>query len=171
MGEINAKILVNVKYCRRYNMNLKKIAIAGLIVGSLDITAAFVDAWFTSHVSPGKVLTGIAAATLGSENAGTGIYPIALGLLIHFFIAYSYTFFFYLVYPSLKNLFNNTWLIGIVYGVFIWASMRFLVLPTLSKIQFSPFVWSKAIKPMLILVFAIGIPLSLMAKKENKERN
>ena len=101
---------------------------------------------------------------MGKENTGTGVLPVISGLLVHFFIAYSYSSFFYLVYPLLKKQFKNPFLMGILYAVFIWASMRFLLLPALNKIQFSPFLWSRAIKPMQILVFAIGISLSLMVK-------
>jgi magnesium-transporting ATPase (P-type) len=111
------------------------------------------------------VLNGIAGGAIGSENANGSFLMIVFGLLIHFFIVYSYTFFLYMGYPILRKVIGNTILIGILYGLFIWATMRFIVLPTLSQVQFAPFKITKAFKPMLILIGAIGIPLSLMMNR------
>jgi len=141
---------------------IKKVLVAGLIVGTLDIIAAFIDASLSFHSTPGKVLNGIAGGAIGSENADGSFLMIVFGLLIHFFIVYSYTFSFYFIYPSIKKVIGNNIGIGILYGLFIWATMRFIVLPTLSQVQFAPFKITKAFKPMLILIGAIGIPLSVM---------
>jgi hypothetical protein len=46
--------------------------------------------------------------------------------------------------------------------------MRFIVLPVLSQVEFAPFRIVKALKPMLILIGAIGIPLSLMINRITK---
>jgi hypothetical protein len=154
---------------------IQKIVIAGLVAGTLDIIAAFIDAWLSFNVTPGKVLNGIAAGAIGKENADGSFFMMAFGLLIHFFIVYSYTFFLYLIYPFLKSVFKFNIIIGILYGLFIWVTMRFIVLPVLSQVEFAPFRIVKAFKPMLILIGAIGIPLSLMisiiAKPNQPERN
>jgi hypothetical protein len=146
---------------------IKKIWIAGLIVGSLDILAAFVDAWISFKLTPGRILTLIAGGAIGYGNAKGGFPLILLGLLIHFFIAYCYTFFFYFICSYLRSLFKNSLVIGILYGLFIWATMRFVILPVFSQVRFEPFDILKAIKPMLILIGAIGIPLSFMMKRIN----
>ena len=142
---------------------LKKLLLAGLLVGTLDITAACVDSWLSHHIAPARVLNGIAGGVIGKENANGETADIVLGLLVHYFIAYSFTFLFWFVYPPLKKLLRYNLLIGFLYGIFIWAAMRFLVLPNLSKLNLPPFDIRKAIKPALILAGAIGIPLSLLA--------
>ena len=144
---------------------IKKVSIAGFVVGSLDIIAAFIDAWFSSRLTPGEILNLIAGAAIGYENAKGGFLMLLLGLLIHFFIAYSFTFLFYLIYPGLKSFFKNNIVIGILYGLFIWAFMRFIILPVFSQIHFHSFKITAAIKPMLILIGAIGIPLSFMMNR------
>ena len=144
---------------------IKKVVIAGLIVSVLDIVAAFTDAWLSFNVTPGIVLNGIAAGAIGNENANGSFLTMAFGLLIHFFIVYSYTFFLYLIYPFLKSVFKHNIIIGVLYGLFIWVTMRFIVLPVLSQVEFAPFRIVKAFKPMLILIGAIGIPLSLMMNR------
>jgi uncharacterized membrane protein YagU involved in acid resistance len=144
---------------------VKKIVIAGLIAGTLDITAAFIDSWISFKINPGKVLHGIAAGAIGKDNATDSFFIMALGLLVHFFIVYSYTFFLYLIYPFLKSVFNHNIIVGVLYGLFIWLTMRFIVLPVLSQVEFAPFRIVKAFKPMLILIGAIGIPLSVMMSR------
>jgi len=144
---------------------IKKILLAGLIAGTIDIIAAFIDAWFSFHATPQKVLNGIAGGAIGEENAAGSFLMMIFGLLIHFFIVYSYTFFFYFIYPGLKKIIRSNIVLGILYGLFIWATMRFIILPTLSQVQFAPFKITKAFKPMLILIGAIGIPLSLMMSR------
>ncbi len=144
---------------------IKKVSVAGFIVGSLDIIAAFIDAWFSFRLTPGEILNSIAGAAIGHENAKGGFQMLLLGLLIHFFIAYSFTFLFYLCYPGLRSFFKNNIVIGVLYGLFIWAFMRFIILPAFSQIHFHTFKITEAIKPMLILTGAIGIPLSFMMNR------
>jgi magnesium-transporting ATPase (P-type) len=144
---------------------IKKVLFAGLVVGILDIIAAFIDAWFSFHSKPDEVLNGIAGGAIGKENADGSFFMIVFGLLIHFFIVYSYTFFFYMLYPVIKKAIRSNIVTGILYGLFIWATMRFIILPNLSQVQFAPFKITKAFKPMLILIGAIGIPLSLMMNR------
>ena len=148
---------------------LKKILLAGLIAGSLDITAACLDAWLTFGTPPAAVLRGIAGGAIGKEQVTDEFQYLLLGLAIHFFIAYSYTFLFWFVYPGLKRLLKYDLFTGLVYGFFTWVSMRFIVLPVLSQVKFPPFNPVRALKAALILVAAIGIPLSLMFHKFTNE--
>src|SRR5579862_2999969 len=147
------------------NPSLKKVLFAGLLAGSLDILAAFIDAGVTSHVGPGQVLKFIAQSAFGPGLEIPAYAKMLIGLAIHFFIAMSYSFFFFLIYPLLKQAIRSNIVIGILYGFFVWATMRFLVLPNLSKIQFGPFTWREAVKPALILMAAIGIPLTYLMNK------
>jgi len=144
----------------------KKLLFAWLLAGSLDILAAFADVWFTYHADPDKVLIAITRGAFGKEFDAGHFPMMLLGLGIHFVIAGSYTLFFYFVYRFLKNTFHYELLIGFLYGIFTWGTMRFLVLPLLSQVQLDPFQWTAAIKPALILVGTIGIPLSFFMKRQ-----
>lgn len=143
----------------------------GLLVGLLDISAACIDAYITYGSSPAKVLTGITGAALGDSSQLPYWLSVMAGMGIHLLIAMSFTFLFFICYPYLKKLIPNSLLLGILYGIFIWTSMRFVILPTLSHIKFTAFDIRKAVKPALILICAIGIPLSLGAKKIFKQEN
>ncbi|MBS1512605.1 MAG: hypothetical protein JST86_17295 [Bacteroidetes bacterium] len=140
-----------------------KIIIAGLIVGTLDITGACIDAWFSAAtpVPPQNILYFIAKGLIGDNAAAGGFFIGLLGLCIHYCIAVSFTLFFYIIYRYMKQVLVYPLLMGFCYGIFIWATMRYLVLP-FTHIKVAPFDFKKAAKAALILVAAIGVPLSFL---------
>ncbi|HWJ26310.1 MAG TPA: hypothetical protein VNS32_07185 [Flavisolibacter sp.] len=140
-----------------------KILKAGLIVGTLDISSAFIYYFIKTGKNPLIILQFIASALLGKEQAysgGTGMY--ILGLLLHYFIAFSFTIFFFLIFPKIKAMHKNLVLTGIMYGLFVWSVMNLIVVP-LSQIGRRPFEPVSAIINMIILIICIGLPLSFMA--------
>jgi len=75
----------------------------GLIVGALDITAAFVNSGLRG-VGPLRVLRSIASGLLGAEASKGGLATAALGALLHFFIATVATAVYYAASRKLKLL-------------------------------------------------------------------
>src|SRR5258708_23007245 len=66
----------------------RAIAGAGLVAGTLDITAATTYWYLMRHMAPARLLRGIAAGLLG-PSARDGGNPMALlGLALHFTIAF-----------------------------------------------------------------------------------
>ena len=146
----------------------KKILAAGLLVGSLDILSAIIDTWVSYKWTPDKVLKVIAGAAFDKTGFSESFLVVA-GLVFHYLIAMGFTFLFYFVYPTLKKLFRYNLVIAFLYGIFMQAFMRFLLLP-LTRLQLKPFDISKQIKPTLILIVAIGIPLTLLMQRIYKKR-
>ena len=72
--------------------------------------------------------------------------------------------FFFLLYPKVKLLPGNSFITAIFYGIFVWAVMNLLVLP-LTKLDPITFDIKKASVAALILIFCIGLPITLRAKK------
>lgn len=148
-------------------MNKTRSAIlkAGLIAGSLDILLAFANAWWSSGVSPLRVLQFIASGLLG-QKAFQPSYGIALlGLALHFFIAFFWTVLFFIIYHHYKRMVRSPFLQGVFYGLFVWSIMNLLVLP-LTNVPRSDFQWLGAIKGIVILIIAIGLPLAYFARKK-----
>ena len=135
---------------------------AGLLVGSLDIIAAIVNFYVKTGKDPQIVLKYIASALVGKEAFAGGITMSALGLLLHFLIAFIWTMFFFWIYPKLSFLSFNRILTGILYGIFIWFIMSHVVVP-MSKASVGPFNLKQAAIATLILIGAIGLPLSFIA--------
>ena len=88
----------------------------------------------------------------------------AWGLLFHFIIACLFAAFFYFLYARIKFLSKNIIISGILYGIIVWLVMNLAVVP-LSYTPPLPFVLSKAIIAILILIFFVGIPIALVVHK------
>ena len=141
----------------------KTILLSGLLVGSLDIIAALVQFYSKTGKDPLIVLKYIASAVFGKSAFSENSMAV-WGLLLHFLIAFIWTIFFFLIYPKLKLLSWNRIVTGIIYGIFIWIIMTQVVVP-ISKATAGAFNIKNAIIAVLILIAAIGIPLSFIAHR------
>ncbi len=142
------------------------ILIGGLVAGTLDIAAACISSWLQNEVSPPRVFRYIASGVLGPSalTAGTGI--AALGLFLHYVIATGWTVLFYLASRQLKVLVNYAIPSGLLYGIFVYVLMNFVVVP-LSLVpsrRVPPTLSSRALQAA-ILMFCIGLPISIIVKK------
>lgn len=148
----------------------KTALLTGLFVGVTDIIAAHISVWIQSGNFPTKVLQYIAGGALGLETAMKGgIGTALLGLLFHFFIAISWTMLFFVVFPKLRFLHFNKYVVGFLYGVFVGVCMTFLILP-LSALPASPFVFSRAIVGWSILGTVLGIPIAVSANSVSSQQ-
>lgn len=140
---------------------------AGIIVGTLDILAAFIQFYSKTQKSPIVVLNFIASGIFGKEAFTGGNKMAAFGLFFHYLIAFAFTLLFFALYPKLKKLIRNKYVLGLIYGLFIWLVMQFLIVP-LSRVPVTKFSIQGAIISISILIVCIGIPLSWLAKKHFK---
>src|SRR5258708_39534337 len=102
----------------------------------------------------------IAGGALGLENSLKGGNGIALlGLFFHYFIAFAYTLFFFLLFPRLKFLSYNKYLVGMLYAVFVNLTMGQIVL-RLSRLPVGPLVIANTISEWLVLGIVFGIPIA-----------
>ncbi len=146
------------------NLMTKATVVSGMIIGIADGLAAITSAYLLSGVTPDRVFQYIASAAVGSEAFSGGMSMVVLGVLFHFFIALSFTAFFYALASRRKSLLDKVFLTGVVYGVFIWLIMNFAVIP-LSKIPASKFNPSQVFVGLLIHIFVIGVPMVWLAKQ------
>lgn len=141
---------------------------AGLIAGTLDIIAACLQAYLKTKTVPSKVLTYIASGAVDPKTLSPALPPL-IGLLVHFFIAISFTFFFFFLAKQIRSLVKYPIPVGILYGVFVWCAMRFIILPNVSRLKLRPIEGSEAIKnagiAAGIIVVCVGIPVALLAKR------
>jgi hypothetical protein len=101
----------------------------GLIAGSLDITAAFVSTAVQTARSPQFVLQSVASGVLGADSYNRGFSSAALGLAIHFLIAYTWCTVYFIASRKLTFLINRAVICGLSYGVVVWLFMNGVVLP------------------------------------------
>jgi hypothetical protein len=141
----------------------KVIAGATLLVGTLDISDAFIF-YGLRGVTPTRILQGIASGVFGRAAFTMGHRSALLGLFFHFFIAFSATTVFLLASRKLP-LARHPFLYGAFFGVALYCVMNYVVLP-LSKIGLRP---TPPLVPLIngvaALVFCIGIPLAFIARR------
>jgi uncharacterized membrane protein YagU involved in acid resistance len=148
----------------------KAIFWGGLIAGALDLTGACVVSWLRAGVTPVRVMQSVASGLIGSAAYSGGAKTAALGVVLHFFIATTWTVIFYLVSRKLRFLIEQPVIWGLVYGVFVWTFMNFVVLP-LSKLppaRTAPTLPGRLIG-LLIIMFCIGLPIAIIVRRFSKQ--
>ncbi|RYZ95690.1 MAG: hypothetical protein EOP47_25330 [Sphingobacteriaceae bacterium] len=145
--------------------SIRVILNAGLIVGTLDIVAAFTQYMISTGKNPIIVLKFIASGLIGNTAFISGTAVSLLGMLIHYFIAFTFTLLFYMLFSRTEMTTGRKVLTGVFYGVFTWFFMRFAVLP-FAKTPKMPFELNTMLLANLILIICIGLPLAfLMIRK------
>ena len=142
---------------------VKIIVTSWLIVGTFDILFAIAQTLINGG-KPIKMLQFIASGVFGRQAFSGGVAFAVYGLALHYFIAFIWTFLFFKVYPKLNLVAKNKILTGVVYGIIIWIVMSMIVLP-LSNTPRLNFNLGKSIISALILIAAIGLPLSIIANR------
>ena len=148
------------------NQLFRAILFAGLIAGTLDITAAVL----VSGVSLRTVLHYIASGAFGRETAFSGGLLMAIvGLLFHYIIACSWTTLYFLIYPKMPVLSRSRIISGLAYGMVVWVVMNLVVVP-LSAIPPRPFNPTQALIGCVVLMLAIGTPVAFLAHRYYSKR-
>lgn len=102
---------------------------AGLACGTLDIGAAFIDAGLSFGMMPERLLQNVASALLGPASYDYGVGSAALGLAMHFCVAFTWTMIFYLLSRRFPVLLRRAALAGPLYGAVIFLVMYRGVIP------------------------------------------
>jgi hypothetical protein len=141
---------------------LRTIVTAGLVVGVLDISSAFVI-WWQRGVALQHGLQGIAGGLLGAKSYEGGIATVGLGLALHFFIAFVVVSIFYLVSRRITFLTKQAVVSGVLYGIGVYIVMYWFVLPK----AFSTFRHrlSNELLAVAIHIFLIGVPTALIVRR------
>src|SRR5271154_5642776 len=141
----------------------KAIALACLIAGTLDIADALIF-YALRGVSPVRLLQNIASGILGRAAFAQGTRSAVLGLLLHFFIATTVASI-YIFASRRLPLSRHPFLWGSLYGIVVYIVMNYVALP-LSKIGLRP---TPPLVPLIngvaALIFCIGIPTALLARR------
>jgi uncharacterized membrane protein YagU involved in acid resistance len=116
-------------------------AVGGGIGGLLDIVYAMV-LWGViladkTHLAPVNVLQSVASGLMGNAAFQGGMGTAALGLALHFLIAFCMALAYVLASRKLPMLTARPLLMGVLYGFVLFAIMNFVVVP-LSAIGWRP---------------------------------
>lgn len=142
--------------------NSRKIVLATLVAGTLDILSACVYRLIAGR-SPIDMLKGLASAILGDGAVTGGIGVALIGLLLHFAIMTVMVAFFVIAAARMPIL-RSRWLVaGIVYGIGLWAVMSLIVLPL--RFGWHPFTPLGLAEQFFSHIVLVGIPIAWFAKR------
>jgi len=138
------------------------IILTWLLAGTFDgLAAIFWTAYYTHTISL-DVFRFVASGIFGnSAFTGSGIM-LVWGILAHYTIALCFTITWFLLYPFFNKILRYKIIIAIIYGVITWAIMERVVVP-LSNVPKQPFSITNALTGCIILMFTIGLTVTLMA--------
>lgn len=143
---------------------IKTILMTGLIAGILDGSAASINAIIRGR-TPERVFRFIASGIVGKDSNNPGWLMPILGVLLHFFIAFSFTIFFFLIFPKIKMLHKNFVIVGLLYGIFVWLIMNLIVVPLSITGQIRFTNPTQTIIGVLFLMFFIGLPIAYFTQR------
>ena len=141
---------------------LRAILTAGLVVGVLDVSSAFVI-WWQRGVALQRGLQGIAAGLLGTRSFEGGMATAGLGLVLHFFVAFVVVSVFYLANRRMPFLTKQPVVWGVLYGIGVYLVMYWIVLPS----AFSTFRHrlSNELLALAIHICLIGLPTAFIVRR------
>ncbi len=144
-------------------MLMKRILLATLVVGALDITEVIVF-YGLKGVAPTRVLQGVAAGLIGRGAAVEGGVPTALlGLGLHYFIAFVVVCVYFFASHKIAALRESPVVMGAVYGLLVYLVMNFAVVP-LSASGPQRFTSTGVLNQLFAHVVCVGIPTALIAR-------
>jgi hypothetical protein len=148
----------------RRNAGLFAILVGGAVAGAIDITYAIVFSGFRG-VPAARILQSVASGLLGAASYRGGAPAAALGLFLHFMIAFIWATLFYLASRWSDLLIRYAVVSGILYGILIYAAMNFVVLPLSAFPGRFTFVPVVVIGGVLVHMFGVGLPIALATRR------
>ena len=137
------------------------VGVGGLIVGLLDLAYAIVV--YSPH-HPIIVPQTIASGLLGAKSYEDGMASAALGIVLHFVIAFGAATVYYLASRKLKFLVRRPVLFGMSYGAAVYLFMHLIVLP-LSAVPPRDTHLTYAAAEFVWHWFGVGLPIALSVRR------
>lgn len=135
----------------------------GLLCGVFDITQAFI-AWGLTGIKPVAILRHIASGLLGPTAYRGGAGTAALGLLLHFVIAFGAATVYYVASRSILFMTERAVISGLLYGECVFLFMNFVVVP-LSRAPKGHFTLATLITGPIGHTILVGLPIALAVRR------
>ena len=149
--------LLGIGELEKRNM-LLAIAVGGLVAGTLDLTQACI-------LFGARIPLVIAAGLLGRQALHGGIAIYLLGVLLHFFIAFSATAIYYAGSRRLVFLKEHPLVCGLFYGAAVEVVMGYIVLPLSALHERGPYELHDVLQGLLVHMVVVGLPISFSVRR------
>jgi len=147
---------------------VKTIALAGLTAGILDgLDAAII----LGMLGPGvkRVFQYIASGLLGPASFQGGWATACLGILLHFTVATGAAATYYLLSRRLSILVRKPVLCGPVFGLGVFAFMRYVVIPLSAVPKPRPLVGWGLVNQLIAHTVFVGLSIALIVARSERE--
>ena len=135
----------------------------GLLAGVFDITQAFIGFGLLG-ATPYRILQHIAGGIFGARSSQMGWTSAAIGLGLHFTIAFTAAIVFYLASRVMRVLVARPVWCGLLYGEMVFVFMYFVVLP-LSALGPARFNLATYITGPIGHPLLVGLPIALSVRR------
>jgi hypothetical protein len=136
----------------------------GLTAGTLDITAACVTTALRGRGGPVGVFQSVASGVLGADSFQGGVPAAALGLVLHFVIAFGAAAVYVAASRRLRFLVEHPVVCGLLYGAVVYAFMNSVVVP----LSAAPFKIPYNLLGLGIHLICVGLPIGLITARFSK---
>lgn len=158
--------------------SLLTIICAGAVCAILDISAACIDAYIASGLTPEHVLQGVAGGLLGRRTFQGGWMTAMLGLAMHFTMAVTVSTIFYALTRRLPlpQKLSAVIAVGLCYGVAVFVVNDFGTAPLLSWVRSlylqTPILFKPpmGLSQLVIHMFCVGLPIALVTRYYSNRR-
>jgi len=147
---------------------LPAILWGGLACGVLDITQACVAWGIQNGARPVRIFQSVAAGLLGRAAFDGGAKTAALGLTLHFFIAFSAAAVYYVASRKIRFLTARAVIAGLLYGEAVWLFMNFVVIPLSAIGQRGPMTMAAFWTGPIGHMFLVGLPIALIVRRYSR---
>lgn len=147
--------------------SLRGILWGGLLSGLGDLTFAFVY-YGLRGATPVRILHSVASGLLGAKSYDGGLATAALGLVLHFTVAFGAATVYYLASRKLPFLLQHAVACGLLYGIAVYAFMNAVVLP-LSALPNKPTYPLRVLIPSVLgHMLLVGLPIALSMRRAER---
>ncbi len=134
------------------------IAVGGGIAGTLDLLqACILFGWGIPLV--------IAAGLLGREAFHGGVGTYVLGVVLHFFIAFSAAAIYYAASRKLRFMTEHSLVCGLFFGAAVQEVMNLIVLPLSALHARGPYKLHDLILGLAVHMVVVGLPISFSVRR------
>ena len=150
---------------------LETIVLGGLAIGILDFLDASLFFGLYSGAPFQRIWQGVSAGLLGSEAArGGGWNTAALGILLHFVVAFCIATVYYISALYISFLVRRPVISGLIFGVAAHLVMKYVVIPLSAIGTAGAYTLPNFLNSVIGHAIFVGLPVALIAAWSAKRR-
>jgi uncharacterized membrane protein YagU involved in acid resistance len=135
----------------------------GILAGALDLIYACTYHGLVNGIPPVRILQSIGSGIFGRDSFQMGATSAAVGFAAHFFILIVAAALFYVVSRRFAFLRDRAYIAGMVFGVGIYCTMNYIVLPLSAAPHFKASTVG-ALSDLAMHVLVIGPAIALVIR-------